>query len=59
MGRDLGGVDLADVQFFVGIALALIAAVMMLSGATTVLAPVTVLVFGIILIATSRRNPLM
>ena len=48
-----------DVQFFVGLALALVAAIMMLSGAAPVSVPITVLILGVVLIATSRRTPLM
>jgi hypothetical protein len=52
-------VGLGDVQFFVGIALALVAAVMLLSGAAPVSSAITVLIVGLALIATSRRTPLM
>ena len=44
-------------RFLGGLALTVLAAVLMLATDATVAAPITLLIVGIVLIATSRRHP--
>lgn len=53
--NDTGRMDRATAQFLGGIALAILAAVLMLLTESSIAAPITLLIVGIVLIANSRR----
>jgi len=54
--NDTGRVDKATAQFFGGIALAVLAAILMLLTDGSIAGPIALLIVGIALIASSRRT---